>query len=263
MKIYFSEFKSDYSRYIFPYVVWALPDPGDSPSLFFERGFLPNSRRENRYYMCRHVRIDLRKFAPSSENRRIMRKGEGITAELLAKEDFRFTPDWREFCKSYAERKFGEHIMDDDRLDSLMRSPIVSHVLVFRDVEQRQDVGLVLLYLESPVMAFYFYAFYELDTLKKNLGMYMMTRTVVLMQDMGIRFVYLGSCYSRRALYKTQFDGAEFFNGFCWSANLAELKYLIKRDSGEVSAHLLESGEYTELFFPDGFDKTRPVIPIS
>jgi hypothetical protein len=213
--------------------------------------------------MCRHVRVDLKRFSQSSENRRILRKGTGISEELLRREDFDFTPVWRQFCKSYADKKFGRDVMDYQRLDALMRSPIVSHVLVYRDVERDSDVGLVLLYIDKPVMAFYFYAFYELEYLKKNLGMYMMTRAVSLMQESGIGHIYLGSCYSRSAMYKTQFDGAEFFNGFRWSADLSELKYLIKRDSGRVTAHLLETEEYLECFYPDGFDAEPPVIEVS
>jgi hypothetical protein len=50
-------------------------------------------------------------------------------------------------------------------------------------------------------------------------------------------------------MYKTQFEGAEFFNGVKWSDDLDELKYLIKREDKEVKHHLLETEEYRELFY--------------
>ena len=78
--------------------------------------------------------------------------------------------------------------------------------------------------------------------------MHMMTSAVALFAERGYRFLYLGSCYSGNALYKTQFSGAEFFNGFCWSANLEELKYLIRREQQEPRQHLLETEEYRRLF---------------
>jgi hypothetical protein len=61
--------------------------------------------------------------------------------------------------------------------------------------------------------------------------------------------LYLGSCYSENALYKTQFSGAEFFNGFRWSHNLKELKYLLKRDKPGAEQHLVETKEFQEQFY--------------
>jgi hypothetical protein len=78
--------------------------------------------------------------------------------------------------------------------------------------------------------------------------MHMMTTAVELFRKKGLRYLYLGSCYSQNALYKTQFNGAEFFNGVQWSRNLDELKYLISREKKEVRQHLLETLEYRDLF---------------
>jgi hypothetical protein len=78
--------------------------------------------------------------------------------------------------------------------------------------------------------------------------MFMMTSATALFAERGCEFLYLGSCYSANALYKTQFAGAEFFNGVRWSANLKELKYLIERDKRDNPQHLLETEEYREQF---------------
>src|SRR5579863_3430401 len=75
VKLLFSEHKADYGHYIFPYAIWGLPEPGETPGDFFDRGFLPSARELDRFYLCRQVRISLRKYRPSSENRRILRKG--------------------------------------------------------------------------------------------------------------------------------------------------------------------------------------------
>jgi len=83
MILLFSEFSADYSRYIYPYVIWAVPEPGERPADLFRRGFLPSSPKLDRFYLCRNIRVDLRRFNPSSENRRILRKGAGIEAELI------------------------------------------------------------------------------------------------------------------------------------------------------------------------------------
>ena len=84
MKLLFSEQNSDYEHYQFPYAVWAVPEAGETPADIFNAGFLPSSRNLDRFYLCRQVRVNLAKFKPSSENRRILRKGEGIGVEARA-----------------------------------------------------------------------------------------------------------------------------------------------------------------------------------
>jgi hypothetical protein len=75
-----------------------------------------------------------------------------------------------------------------------------------------------------------------------------MTLAAGLFAARGFRFLYLGSCYLPNALYKTQFVGAEFFNGVGWSANLHELKYVLERAQQEERQHLLEDEHYRQKF---------------
>ena len=253
MKLLFSEFKSDYDHYIFPYAVWAFPEPGETPADLFDHGFLPSSRELDRFYLCRHVRVALKRFKPSSENRRILRKGGGMTIELTARDQFDYTPERRQFYKTYADIRFGQDVMTTERLDSLFNSPITSHVLRFTDTKIGREVGTATLYVQDD-MAYYYYAFYDLNYYAQNLGMFMMTSAVEFFAGEKFKHLYLGSCYLPNALYKTQFAGAEFFNGVQWSRNLTELKYLIRRDKQEVSQHLLESLEYRELFHGNKLD---------
>jgi arginyl-tRNA--protein-N-Asp/Glu arginylyltransferase len=254
MKLLFSEHKSDYDHYIFPYAVWAVPEAGETAAGLFNAGFLPSSRNLDRFYLCRHVRVQLGKFKASSENRRILRKGAGIEMKLVPREKFEYTPERRQFFKTYADIKFGKNVMSFERLDLLFGSPIISHLLVFTDAASGAEVGVVTCYLEGKELAFYYYAFYDLNYYSRNLGMFMMTSAAALFAERGLRHLYLGTCYSQNALYKTQFSGAEFFNGFRWSDNLKELKFLLKRDGQETGRHLLESDDYRQLFYNADLD---------
>ena len=249
MKLLFSEQNSDYENYQFPYAIWAVPEDGETPADIFNAGFLPSSRDLDRFYLCRQVRVNLAKFKESSENRRILRKGKGIGVELVPREKFDYTPERRTFFKTYADIKFGKDVMSYERLDALFAAPIISHLLVFTDTETGKEIGVATLYLEGKALAFYYYAFYDLNYYARNLGMFMMTTAVALFAGRGVRQLYLGTCYSPAALYKTQFAGAEFFNGFRWSDDLDELKFIIRRDKRELPQHLLETGEYREKFY--------------
>lgn len=255
MKLLFSEAKPDYPHYVFPYAVWAFPERGEKPSHLFDHGFLPSSPMLDRYYMCRHVRVALKDFKLSSENRRILRKGEGITFQLEPRKKFDYTPARRAFFKAYADAKFGNEVMTEARLDRLFASKIVSHILRFTDTATQQDVGFVTLFLQKPQLAYYYYAFYDLSYASRNLGLHMMTSAVDLLAREGFENLYLGTCYSTNAQYKTQFAGAEFFNGLRWSRNLKELRHLIDRQTKSSPEHLWESDEFRKMFYPEKTDE--------
>jgi arginyl-tRNA--protein-N-Asp/Glu arginylyltransferase len=255
MKLLFSEHKADHAHYIYPYAIWAFPEAGETPGDLFNQGFLPSSRNLDRFYLCRQLRVNLGAFAPSSENRRILRKGEGITFKLIPREEFDYTPERREFYKQYADVRFGKETMGYERLDSLFNSKVTSHLMVFTETSTGAELGTVTLYLEEKRLAFYYYAFYDLNHFNRSLGLFMMTSAVKFFAEQGFEFIHLGSCYSQAALYKTQFAGVVFFNGVKWSGNLEELKYLLNRETKEVTQHLLETAEYRQLFYEGELDK--------
>src|SRR5271167_1142174 len=148
MKLLFSEQNSDYENYQFPYAVWAFPETGETPADIFNAGFLPSSRNLDRFYLCRQVRVNLDRFKPSSENRRILRKGAGIEVKLVARDKYEYTPAKRDFFKTYADIKFGKDVMTFERLDALFSSPIISHLLVFKDEKTGAEIGAATLYIE-------------------------------------------------------------------------------------------------------------------
>jgi arginyl-tRNA--protein-N-Asp/Glu arginylyltransferase len=248
MKLLFSETLPDYQHYIFPYAIWAFPQADETPADFFARGFLPSSKNLDRFYLCRSLRVALAEFKLSSENRRILRKGEGFAFKLVPRAQFDFTPERRAFCLSYATSKFGQEVMTPSRLDNLFNSAITSHLLLFYEKQTRREVGCVTMFLQPKAVAQYYYAFYDLDCAAQNLGMFMMTCAVNFFAEQNYEHIYLGSCYSRNALYKTQFAGAEFFNGANWSRNLEELKFLIARSESPQTQHLFEAEEYIHRF---------------
>jgi arginyl-tRNA--protein-N-Asp/Glu arginylyltransferase len=249
MKLLFSEQQPDYRNYQFPYAVWAVPEEGETPADIFNAGFLPSSRQLDRFYLCRQVRLNLAKFKPSSENRRICRKNADIEPRLVPRQDFDYTPERRQFFKTYADIKFGSEVMTFERLDGLFSSPVISHLLVFNDTQAGGEVGVAAMYLEGGDLAYYYYAFYDLNYYSRNLGMFMMTSAAALFAARDVKYLYLGTCYSRNALYKTQFAGAEFFNGFRWSDDLEELKFIIVRDQNDSHQHLLEMEEFRDTFY--------------
>lgn len=243
MKLLFSEFAPDYSRYLYPYVVWAVPEAGETPGDLYAAGFHPASPDLKRFTLCRHLRVPLAAWKPNSENRRILRKGEGCVLERIRRQDFEFTAERKARWLAFAEERFGQGVMSGERLEGLMNGNVITDVLVCRDPgDGDRELGAVLMYLEPVRMAHYYYAFYDRTHPNRSLGLFLMTAAVQFFRDAGFQHLYLGTCYSERALYKVQFEGIEFFDGLAWSTEVAQLKFLVRRDSR--ARHLLEEPDF-------------------
>lgn len=262
MKLLFSEAQADYSRYLYPYVIWAIPEAGEAPADLFNAGFLPGARGLDQFCLCRNLRVDLAAFKTSSENRRILRKGEGITTQLVPRAEFDFSSARQDFFLKYAEARYGVGVMPPERLDLLFNSPLATHLMVFNDAATGGELGVVLLYLEAPRVAFYRYSFFDLNHPNRSLGLFLMTTAVNYFAEQKFAHVYLGTCYSEKALYKTQFAGVEFFNGFGWSQNVDELKHVLRRDPAQ-SSHLLETTAYRQEFYAGDLEKIAATSLIS
>jgi hypothetical protein len=251
LKILLSEARPDYAGYVFPYAVWGFLEPGETPATALSLGFLPSGPGLSRFYLCRQVRVPLDGYRPSSENRRILRKGDGFVATLLPIGNFEPTEERLGLCLECAAVRWSSP-PDRGRIERIFRPPATTHVLSFRD-GAGSECGLVSLYLERTV-GFYSNAFHRLDDAAAGLGMYQMTETVRFLAEAGFRHLHLGTCYSTRSLYKTAFQGVQFFDGIRWSGDLAALKHMISRQE-TGTGHLLEDADYLERFVPQGLER--------
>ncbi|KAB2659727.1 MAG: hypothetical protein DVB31_15440 [Verrucomicrobia bacterium] len=250
MKLLFSETTPDYANYLYPYAVWGYLEPGETPADAFAAGFLPGLPSLDRFYLVRHLRVPLPGWAPSSENRRILRKGTGWDCTLVPKASFEYAGERRDRWLSYAAERFGEGVMPGERLDRVMAGPVVSHVLHFTEPSTGRELGSAVMYLEPPRVAYYYYAFYDLALADRNLGMFMMTRAVEHFASLGYAHLYIGTCVTPKALYKAQFEPLEFFNGNRWSRDAAELKHLVQTGC-PPGKHRLETPDFLA-FQPGG-----------
>lgn len=242
MRLLFSEAAPDYGHYLYPYVIWGFLEPGETPADAFDAGFLPGNPFLDRYYVARHIRVPLQDWRPSSENRRILRHGAGIASTLFPRSTFQDTPERRNRWLAYARARFAPGAMPPERLERLMAGPLINHILVFFDRLSGVELGSVLLYLEPPRIAFYHFAFFELESVPRCIGMILMTQAVERFATAGFHHIHLGTCYSESALYKAQFEPLEFFNGFRWSRDVSELKHLVRVPI--AGRHRLETPEF-------------------
>lgn len=246
MKILYSEYNQDYKNYQFPYCIWAFPDNFDDIREIFSSGFLPSGSKPTRFYLARSVRIACDKFRLTSENKRILNKFKCIDVELIDKEVFDISEELFDMCIRSANSRFGNDIMSKERLYKIISSEHTTHYLIFKN--NNVINGLVTCFVFNNEFVHYNFSFFDLGSDNKKMGIYLMTRAIHYLKHECFHYIYLGTCYTQKAKYKTQFLGLEFFNGSIWSSNKDELKFLLLRDEIKNQHHLLEDENYLTMF---------------
>jgi len=239
MKIFKSESFVDYSTYTFNYATYCIKEAQNEIPEIYQKGFLPYSNNINlqyeTYYLARSLRVELNHFKESSENRRVAKK---IT---LLKPTFTLTPinefnindsSFKDFCLDFASKRFSEAI-SIDRLNYILKSNSITHVFEF-SLNQKK-VGYVITIIQNGTLHYWF-SFFELDYQKYSLGKWMMFSVIKWAVENKLNYVYLGTCYGEKSLYKVRdFKGLTFFDGNKWNSDMKLLKLKCKSDSEFIS----------------------------
>lgn len=242
MHTIFSEYQHNYATYTFSYAVYGIQEHRRETDDIYSRGFLPYtadpSAPQHLFYLARSVRVDLERFSDMSENRRVARKAQPLGLSLAMTEPAAMKlddPAFVAFCTSYADTRFSGGSMDADRLRYVLTRYSASHILTFSNADT--TLGYVVACITDR-MLHYWYAFFDLAYLRSHcLGKWIMWRTIRWAKDQGLRYVYLGTCYGSKALYKVRdHRGCEFFDGIGWNQDLDRLKALCRQDDADDAA---------------------------
>lgn len=261
MKLVFSEYSASYDGYRFPYQVLGFREKKDNLAQVYYDGWLPFRSKKDWFLMSRSSRVRLSDFQLSSENRRILKKTDGVSFSVIPVERFEYTPGVQKFCKRFADERFGKGVMPAAAIRKILSGEgNCTHVMVYRRGANKAKfsaeslaldvVGYVGIVTHGHFLH-YAHPFYDLNG-NPDSGMGMMVRAVQWAKDQTKQFVYLGTVYGEKSKYKTQFTGFEFFNGMLWSDDLDELKYLISREGDE---YLLQDERYRDKFLEGEWSK--------
>jgi arginine-tRNA-protein transferase len=237
MKVFRSECPPDYNTYTFSYAEYATLETGDALSIPYTEGFLPYTGDvdivDEIFYRCRSVRVNLSVYNSSSENKRVNRKAieKNWTMRHLEKPEWNDMPDpLKEMALSYAKVRFSAGEMTIERLQYVYNRKAATDIFTFE--ENGKTIGFVLAGIDSPSIHYWF-SFFDWDRMDKiPIGKWMMWKVIDWAKTNGHQFVYLGTCYGTKSLYKVRdFKGVEFHDGNDWIAEVGVLKQLCKWDS--------------------------------
>jgi len=234
MKIFRSESFVDYKTYTFNYALYCIKENQSEIPQIYDKGFLPYSNDVNldreTYYLARSLRVDLSQFTASSENRRVSRKIETLSPSLKVIPIDQFDiddPEFKKYCFDYASSRFSDKI-SEARMDYILHSKSISHIFEFSIQEKK--VGYVITIIEQGTLHYWF-SFFDLELQEYALGKWMMFSVIQWAAEQNLTYVYLGTCYGKKSLYKVRdFKGLSYFDGNQWDSNIKTLKIKCKQD---------------------------------
>lgn len=249
MKIFKSESFVDYSTYTFNYAVYCIKEKQSEIPEIYNKGFLPYSNNTKlaleTYYLARSLRVDLDRFKDSSENRRVEKKIFEINPSFKVIPISEFDMDQKEFvdfCLDYGKNRFSEGL-ELDRLKYILSAKSISHIFEF--MVEGKIAGYVITIIENGTLHYWF-SFFDLNYYKFSLGKHMMFNVIKWASDNNLNYVYLGTCYGEKSLYKVRdFKGLSFFDGNQWTSDMKLLKQKCKMDQSFTTDYFKQD---TDLF---------------
>lgn len=234
MKIFRSESFVDYKTYTFNYAIYCIKENQSEIPQIYAKGFLPYSNdvhlHQETYYLARSLRVELSQFKESSENRRVSRKIESLSPsfKVIPIDEFSIDePAFKDYCLNFASARFSDKI-SMERLNYILHTKSISHVFEFCIADKK--VGYVISIIKNGTLHYWF-AFFDLNLQEYSLGKWMMFSVIKWAHEQNFSFVYLGTCYGEKSLYKVRdFKGLSYFDGNQWESNMKSLKTKCKQD---------------------------------
>jgi|CXWL01.1.fsa_nt_gi arginyl-tRNA--protein-N-Asp/Glu arginylyltransferase len=234
MRIRKSEFGHNYGSYSFGYAIHASVTPEDTLAEVYGQGFLPYSAKpatENLFYMARSVRLPVNSYVPTSENRRVLRKFEGLfTQKTFTHEELKKDLVLRDLFLRYFKERHGDIVMSPERYAGILARDLPIRAVCY--YEKDAAVAWVLEVKTESFIHFWF-SCYELTYVNTSLGMYLILDAVHRAQQEKLRHVYLGTAYGEKAKYKMNVPKLEHWDGSAWIPEEAYLREKLEHDSSK------------------------------
>lgn len=223
-------------RDIYPYAALAncaqyFYEPGDSFDAVYENGFLPYSTKQepvNLFFQARSARVYLPDFEPTSENRRVLRKfQDSFTHTSITNPTEKHIQEHQELFLSYFKKRHGESVMPELRYQSFFKRQYPLSLEVYK---KDDEVTAVVILLEGEKMSHFWFSAYNLEYVHQSLGMWLMVDTALKKKAEGKKYLYLGTVYGDKALYKTNFPSLEWWDETHWETDTKKLKKIARED---------------------------------
>lgn len=200
-------------------------DIGDqSPEEAYASGYVFTREHKGSLNQTRSVRITLSDFELSSENRRILKKTEGLTMQTQSLPLSGYEWSVGKLAKDFYDTKAGPNTFSANKVKELLTTDHnFNTLLTYTEADAATPIGYAICF-ESDTILHYSYPFYDLEHAPKDTGMGMMLRSIEYAKENDKEYIYLGSLTRPGDTYKLQFKGLEWFDGEKWSSDIEKAK---------------------------------------
>jgi len=210
------------------YLTWDIKKITDFSDKFvtemYDRGYVFTRIETGTMHQTRSIRINLKEFSLTSENRRILRKGENISLNKNPIPYVDYSWDIAKIAKDFYDKKT-DHAFSANKIKELIAKGCNFNTLL-TFTEDTKKHGYAICY-ENNSMIHYSYPFYDIEKSPKDMGLIMMTKVIADAKFNNISYVYLGSLQRPNDTYKLQFEGLEWFDGEKWSTDQNKVREIL------------------------------------
>ena len=118
--------------------------------------------------------------------------------------------------------------MPRTRIEALFAYGIITAVITYWHGE---EIVAYVLEVEDGRTGHFWYSFYDLQYVQQSLGMWLMLDCIRAAKERGLTHYYLGTVYGEKALYKTNFEPLEWWDGSEWSSDARSLRARSRKDN--------------------------------
>ncbi len=163
---------------------------------------------------CLPLRINTQLFAPSTSQRRVLRKNQDVTYTLAPAA---FDPEDFALYRRYVDTRHPSHNSPDDASyqEFLIHSPVASELMRYYIADRLVGVGWIDTQPNS--LSSVYFAF-DPDESDRSLGTFSILQQIALARSLGKQWVYLGFWveHSQKMSYKNKFSPCQILQNGNW-----------------------------------------------
>lgn len=192
-----------------------------SPEKVYASGYVFTRESKGSLDQIRSVRINLKEFDLSSENKRILNKTDFLTHTKESIPYANYSWEIGKLAKDFYDSR-GASFSANKVKELLTTTHNFNTLFVYTETDATTPLGYAICF-ESDTILHYSYPFYDVEHYPKDTGLGMMLQAIMYAKESGKEYIYLGSL----SRYKLQFKGLEWFDGEKWSSSIEDAKTIL------------------------------------
>lgn len=196
----------------------------------YEKGYVFTRIDKGVMDQTRSIRIDLAKFELSSENRRILKKTDGLECRNEPLPFVNYDFKIGKLAKDFYAEKFGDSVMSAQKIKEMLTNAEKSNfnTILTYSTPENITIGYTICHSTKNTLH-YSYPFYDLANAPKDMGLGMMIRAIIHAKENNMKYIYLGSLQRSTDTYKLQFSGLQWFDSKMWSNDIEMVKSMLTK----------------------------------